>query len=46
MSGSRAPNPIFAKPSVHMVTVEPGLPLEATSIADNKAGPKAVGPFA
>ncbi len=40
--GYKAPNPIFAKPSVHIVTVDPGLPLEATYIADNKAGPKAV----
>ena len=37
---------MFAKPSVQRTTDEPGLPLEATSIEDSKAGPRAVCPFA
>jgi len=37
---------MFAKPSVQRTTDDPGLPLAATSIDDNKAGPKAVWPLA
>jgi hypothetical protein len=38
--------PTLANPSVQRITEEPGLPLEATSIADTNAGPKAVCPLA
>lgn len=37
---------MLANPSVQRITDEPLLPLEATSIAATKAGPKAVCPFA
>lgn len=37
---------MLANPSVHKITVDPGLPLEAISKADTKAGPNAVWPFA
>lgn len=40
-----APKPIFARPSVQITTIEPGFPLLANYIEDNKAGPKAVFPF-
>lgn len=46
VNGSSKPIPIFAKPSVHNITVEPGLPFDAISIADTKAGPNAVCPLA
>jgi len=37
---------MFANPSVHKTTDEPGLPFEATYIAETNAGPKAVCPLA
>ena len=44
--GSSTPNPILANPSVQRIIVEPGLPFDATSIAEINAGPRAVCPFA
>lgn len=44
--GSKEPTPMLANPSVQSTTEDPGLPFEATSIEDNKAGPNAVCPFA
>lgn len=46
VKGSRTPNPILANPSVQRIIVEPGLPFDATSIAEINAGPRAVCPFA
>lgn len=37
---------MFAKPSVQRTTEDPGLPFEATSIDESKAGPNAVWPLA
>lgn len=37
---------MFAKPSVQRTTDDPGLPFEATYIAETSAGPKAVCPLA
>ena len=37
---------MLASPSVHRITDEPLLPLEATSMAATKAGPRAVCPLA
>jgi hypothetical protein len=37
---------MFASPSVQRTTVEPGLPFEATYMAEISAGPNAVGPLA
>lgn len=37
---------MFARPSVHNTTKDPGLPLEATYMAEINAGPRAVCPLA
>lgn len=36
---------MFAYPSVHITILDPFLPLEASSIDDSNAGPKAVEPY-